>query len=189
MTENLLKFDHQGLTAIYDELDLNPQLAEQVKTYTNELQALHCLLEHQQFDAAIHLLAFGLPIREAIWWAYVCIEEFESQKDDILVQNCLKSISRFVHEPSEDARYHAEACADALSLYSASSWAAMAVFYSGDNIAPADKPAVVPTEFMAGQAVANAIIINASAAPCRNTYLRHCIKSGLHIAMGGNGKI
>ena len=188
--ENLLKkFAYQNLQTIVSALPLNEAQGEALLKQPSDLAALNHLLEAQAFLPAIKLLALGLPKRESVWWAYLCAFDAEGSSNCLKTQSALRASSLWVHDPSEANREKAHTAAESLELYTASSWAAMAAFWSGDNIAPKDRPAVCPSPFMAGEAVFNAVTIAANAhTEVINTY-KNYLRRALHIAMGGSGRI
>lgn len=189
MQGSLKKFSHDTLDKILAELELPSELTPLINQESNDMAILSKLIETQHFPAAVKFLALGLPKREAVWWAYLCAQDVEGNNNDLKTQNALKATSEWVRQPTEDNRRKAGPSAEALELYTPSSWAAMAAFWSGDNIAAPGRPAVTPPPFMAGEAVSNAVVLAASKKPEPAEAYKIYLKQGLHIAMGGNGKI
>lgn len=187
--QTLKKFDHQKISVIMDEIELPEYLLSEAKQKNHDIQIVNFLIKNDLFDHAIKFLAFGLPVREAIWWSYICADELERDEQCLNTQNALRCINDWVKSPAEERRLCAKVFAEALGLYTPSSWSAMAVFWSGGTIAPQGKPEVEPEEYMSGYAVSNSLILAAERDKFPGEKKKLYIKRGLHIAMGGNGRI
>ncbi len=189
MRQKLIKFNHPKIKEILQEMELKQTLEYALMQLSGAKEVLSYLAENHQDDAILHFLALGLPKREAVWWAYLCACEAEDESTCESTQQALKHTHDWVHDQTDDARRAAGVMAESLELYTPASWAAMAAFWSGDNIASIGKPKVEPDEFMAGQAVYNAIILVAEQQGGSKQAIKNYIRRGLHIAMGGNGKV
>lgn len=190
MSQAVTKFNRDKLYPIIVELELGSVLQNDLLNQSSEIVVLNKLVEDKLLDQAIYFLALGLPKREAAWWGHTVALESDRDNADIYVQNCLRVCEQWIRNPSEELRYQAKSVADILDLATASSWIAMAIFWSGTNIATPNKPAVEPAEFMSGRAIANGITMSINKHSGKkieisNDYLRR----GIHIMMGGNGKI
>ena len=106
----------------------------------------------------------------------------------------LKSLSlaeAWVLEPSEANRRAAMAAAEASEFKTPASWAAVAAFWSGGSMAPADLPEVPPAENLTGKAVTAAVMIAVGLGEpdkMEDRY-RQLLARGLDVARGGNGSV
>ena len=173
----LKKMAHDKIDEIIQEIELPEECSIDANSLA-DTQIISQLIQEELYDEAIKFLALGLPKREAIWWGYICSQELEKSEQQLDVQN-----------GSEELRISAKAFADKLALYTPSSWVAMAIFWSGGSLAPKGKPPIEPEPFMSGYAVANGLILAAEKSEHPVKKKKLFIKRGLHIAMGGNGKI
>ncbi len=187
--QSLKKFNHAKISEFIDEIEVPEEFCDQVRNQRTDMRIINFLIQSELYDEAIKFLAFGLPIREAVWWAYVCSEELEKDEKCSNTQNALRAISEWVKKPNDDIRRQTKVFADALDLYTPTSWAAIAVFWSGGSIVSQDKPEVEADKFMSGYAVSNSLIIAAERDKKPAEKKKLYIKRGLHIAMGGNGRI
>jgi len=187
--QHLKKYNHSQLNTIIQELEIPDELRDSIASQSSDVGILNTLISQKHYSAAVKFLALGLPKREAVWWAYICVETVEKNKQDLQTQQALKATSEWVRQPSEENRQKVEPLAKALELYTPASWAAMAVFWSGENIAPPGRKPVKPAEFMSGHAVSNAIFLAAEESEATDDQLKTFLKQGLHICMGGNGRI
>lgn len=185
----LKKFDHQQLKEMLTSLELDTPIVESIPDNASDMRIISTLIDTGQLDSAIQFLALGLPKREAIWWSYIGIEPIEHNKKCLHTQQGLKNINDWVHAPSEARRQSAKSLSDSLELYTPTSWANMAIFWSGGSITPKGKPEVKATPHMCGQAVSNALILAADQSDNPAQTKKQMIQQGLHIAMGGNGRI
>ena len=159
--QSLKKFNHAKISEFIDEIEVPEEFCDQVRNQRTDMRIINFLIQSELYDEAIKFLAFGLPIREAVWWAYVCSEELEKDEKCSNTQNALRAISEWVKKPNDDIRRQTKVFADALDLYTPTSWAAIAVFWSGGSIVSQDKPEVEADKFMSGYAVSNSLIIAA----------------------------
>jgi hypothetical protein len=188
MKQVLNKFIIDNYHKITEEID-DDGVGDIIANASSDAETLSLLIHAKLHFAAIKLLALGLPKREAIWWAYLCCYDYEANSAALTTQNALSTVSQWVHSPTENLRIQAKVLADHLEQYTASSWACMSVYWSGGSISPKEKQLVEPTEFMCGHAASNAIYLAANAQENTHKAFSQYIKTGLHIAMGGNGKM
>jgi hypothetical protein len=182
--ENILKkFDHEKIQDILQELELPEELRNRLAAKNIDMEIINLLVGNEHLQAAVKFLALGLPKREVVWWAYICAAEIDGHAETIDL------IQQWVKQPNENLRRKAGDIAEELGLYTPLGWAATALFWSGGSIAPPDKPAAEPELFMCGEAVANAISLAAENSENSNEKMKLYLKRGLHIAMGGNGRI
>ena len=92
---------------------LDPEPLALLQPADSPRQFLNRLIEHEHFLPAITLLAASLPIREAIWWACLCIRE-HGDPPTPLAADALLSAERWTADPSEENRRLAQTAAEAL---------------------------------------------------------------------------
>jgi hypothetical protein len=185
----LKKFNEEQLVDIMQALELSDELKRQLLSYDNSTQRFNHLFSGGEYQAALNLMALSLPKREAIWWGYVCLEKQDSLMKDTQTQSVMQLIEAWVRHPDDDKRRTAKKMADHFDCYTAPSWLAMAIFWSGGSIAPLGQFEVEAKPFMAGHAVFNAIsMVVESDVDCVNLQKQY-LKQGLHVAMGGDGRL
>jgi hypothetical protein len=152
---------------------------------------LDLLMEHGHFVDAIKLLSFGLPKREAVWWAAQCVRSSLPADAPAKSSEALKAAEAWVYKPTEENRRAAMTKAQATKFDTPSAWAAVAAFWSGGSMAPPDVPIVPPPPFLIGRAVAGAIMLAAVTGPADKIEprYRHLVAQGADIAAGGNGRL
>ncbi len=120
---------------------------------------LDALIEKQQFPDAVRLLAHALPKREAVWWACLCARQAHGASPPPPIGPALTAAEKWVSDPSDDNRRAAHAAAQAGATGSPAGCAALAAFFSGGSLAPANLPAVPPGETLTAQAAAGAVLL------------------------------
>ena len=140
---------------------------------------------------AIRFLAHALPKREGAWWAAQCVRCLPLGDETALPRRTVRAAEAWVVDPSETARYAACELAEALGFDHPASWAAMAVFWAGDSLAPPDMPAVKPSAHLSCRAVfAAAVLAAAEKGPPEMIPAHHLamLGQGIDIANGGTGR-
>lgn len=143
------------------------------------------LLSKKREQEALAVLAYALINPSGIWWACQVIRGLNpnlTEEDN----KRLRLAEMWVKEREERHCREAFAAAEANQMASASAWACVAAFWSGDNIAPANAPAMVkPGPDLAAKAIAAAIQLCVASVPeqsnSRNAY---AAELGLKVALG-----
>jgi len=158
---------------------------------TSVQETIQILTDNKCYFDLIQFLAHALPVREAIWWAALCLD----QRLDIwsaIQKQCLSTAKEWVQSPCEELRRKNELFSNRLELNCGPSWLAQAVFWNGSgSIVSPELPAVLPDPFLYAKAVAGAINHAAALPEWDNyeTYIENSINIALDIASGGNGKV
>jgi len=124
-------------------------------------QFLELLIGKELFLDAIRFLAFTLPKREAVGWGCLCVRQILGTEDASKISEAHVAVERWVSNPDDANRRAAKDAADKEGLESLSAPLALAVFFSGGSIAPANLAPVAPAEHLTPQFVAGAIIVSA----------------------------
>ena len=150
---------------------------------------LDLLIEKEQWVDAIRLLAFGLPKREAVWWAAGCVRAHLPADAPPKVLEALKSAEAWVYKPTEENRWAAKEAGEKVGYDKPACWATMGAFWSGGSLVPAPLPSVTPSPAFAPGAVAGAILMVGAQDPAKvmENY-KLALDDGLDIANGGTGK-
>lgn len=151
--------------------------------------AIEALQTEELFNDLTQFLAHALPVREAIWWASLCVQ----QRQDIwnpTQLHCIQTAQQWVQSPAEELRRKAELLSNRLELNCGPSWLSQAVFWNGSgSIVAPDLPAVLPDPFLCAKAVAGAIN-HAAALPAwdeSQAYYTQSLHYAIDIANGGSG--
>lgn len=138
----------------------------------------------------VQLLAHGLPVRESIWWASLCLDIRQNEWSPIQKQ-CIDTARQWVKSPSEELRRKSELFANRLEQNCGPSWLAQAVFWNGSgSIVAADLPAVLPDPNLYAKAVSGSVNHAAALPQWEGTekYYQQSFAMAVDIATGGNGK-
>jgi hypothetical protein len=153
---------------------------------------LASLIQAGLLSDAIRWLAQGLRPRESVWWACLAARAYVDWGNKLPDADlaALTAAETWVFKPEEDNRRAAMAKAQETGYQSPASWAAVAAFWSGGSMAPADLPAVPAPKHLIGRAVWGAIMIATGnvAPPEAEKRQKQLFNQGLDIARGGNGR-
>lgn len=187
---NLSKINPKDASTVSSKVELSDEAKLGLTNHTTVVSFIGFLVENHLYLDAIKLLSQGLPVRESIWWAYICVSEVEKEKTNPDTRHALSIIETWVYQPEESNRRAAEEIAKKLEFKTPASWVAMAIFWSGGSIAPANNPEVLIPSHYVGKAIVGAMMLAAASAnseDLQENYKRYLL-SGINIANGGNGE-
>jgi len=149
------------------------------------------LIEQGLFIDAVRFLARALPPREAAWWACLCARSALAEDADPAVKAALETAERWVYTPSEENRRATYEAAQASGFECPAAWAAMAAFWSGGSMAPANVPEVLPAANLTGKAASGAVMLAAVGREPQKAdeRYRQFLQQGIDIAQGGSGRL
>jgi hypothetical protein len=124
-------------------------------------QFLELLIGKELFLDAVRFLSHALPKREAIGWGCLCVRHSLGTQDASKISESHVAAERWVSSPDEENRRAAKVAADKEGLESPSACLAMATFFSGGSMAPANLAPVAPPDTATPQLVAGAIMMSA----------------------------
>ena len=192
MNSTLVKITEPKAQDVY----LRYELSEDAAPFKNPDQPPHefiqSLLNAELYNDAITFIAHAIPKREGVWWACLsCRDALPQVTDSETYLNGLTSAENWVINPTELHRRHAEKQAEEQGFELASSWAAIAAFWSQGSITPPDQPQVSAPDFLYAHAVSGAISLAATQFSPEEipNKLQHYIAIGLDLAKGGKGRI
>lgn len=139
----------QAISRHFELLDESQPLLEAEHTPAEFLQIL---IDNGHYHDAATFLAHAIPAHEAVWWACRCTRDHLDSSDEPYRQ-AHTAAEAWVRKPSEDTQRQAGKEAEAGHYNTPASWAAAAAFWSGDNVAPRDKPAMAPPAYQHAKAV------------------------------------
>jgi hypothetical protein len=187
----LPKLQVADLATVTGRVGLPPAAAAQLAGCVGAADALERLVEGGFLIEATRLVAHALPKREAVWWACMCARytaPSDLPETDLLAVRLAES---WVRKQTDEVRRNAMDQAQRTGFGSPEAWAAVAAFWSGDSLAPADQAKVAPAPHLAGTAVAGAVALAAVRIdPTRtNARLARFLDSAREIAQGGAGRL
>jgi hypothetical protein len=149
-------------------------------------QYLDLLIEKQQFVDAVRFLAHALPKREGVWWACLSVRGGLGTALPAPQTAAVQAAERWVADPSEANRRAAETVANAAEPATPGGCTAMAAFWSGGSLAPANLPVVPPGETLTAHGVASAILLTAVASEPQKAPEKHrkFLAQGIEVANG-----
>jgi hypothetical protein len=181
-TPNLSRIAARSAEEVCRHFRLGAEAKQVLRPEQTPAQFLAALMEKRWAIDAIRFLAHALPKREAVWWACSCARETAPEGAGAAA---LAAAEAWAADPTEDNRRAARAAAEAAGLAQPGGCAAMACFWSGGSLAPADLAAVPPGEHLTARGVAGAILLAAVSEPAKAAE-RHgrFLALGLEVAAG-----
>ena len=175
---------------LLDRFSSSDEAQELITEELNVHDSIQALLDNKLYFDLVQLIAHGLPVREAIWWAAHSLE-LRNDVWSTMQKQCISTAKQWVKSPSEEHRRKSELFANRLNLNCGPSWLAQAVFWNGSgSIVAPDLPNVKPDPFLYSKAVAGSV--NHSAAlpnwEGTNDYYQQAIHIALEIASGNTSK-
>jgi len=144
------------------DLEIEEEAQQLLNDTLTPAEFLDLLTEHELFPDAIRFLAFWLPKPGAVAWACQCVREVLGGQLKPKDNEAIESAQQWVRDPTEENRYAAGAIAETTGFSGPPSWVAVAAFWSGGSLAPADLPPVPPGESMTAQAITGALMMTAT---------------------------
>ena len=172
-------------------LELDPEARPLLDDKITPADFLDGLVEAGLYADAAKFLAFGLPKREAAWWACLCARETLAEDAAPEIQAALRAAEAWVYKPVEENRRAAMEAGEAAGPDAPAAWAARAAGWSGGSLGPAEHEPVPPPDDLTGKAVNGALNLAAyGVEPERAAEkLRLFLAQGLDLARGGNGRV
>ena len=148
------------------------------------------LIAQKLYPDAIRFLAHALPKREAIWWACLCARHGLTDKTPANEIKAIELAEAWVYKPTEDNRKLTYPVAELTGFKSAASWAAIAAFWSGDDISPVPQAVIPPDEKLYSKAVLGAVMLAATQGEASKVTQKYelFLQQGINIANGGDGR-
>jgi hypothetical protein len=170
------------------------EMAAEAKALLDDQVTPHGLLdrlvEKDLFTDAIKLLSFGLPKREAVWWAAGCVRATLPADPPPAIVDALKAAETWVYKPTEENRWAAKEVGEKAGYDKPACWVALGAFWSSGSMVPAHLPQMLPGPAFTANAVSGAVMMSAAlgdpnAAP---GLYKLAIEDAVDIAGGGTGK-
>lgn len=124
---------------------------------------LNLITEKELFLDAVRFLAFWLPRPVAVAWGCDCVQQAFEGKLAPKDQMALDAARSWSKEPNQSNCRTAEKLANETGLSGPASWLALAAFWSGDSLVPADLSPVPPGEGLTSEAIAGSLMLAAIA--------------------------
>lgn len=122
-------------------------------------QFLDLLLEKKLHIDAIRSLAFAMPKRETVWWAFQCARQVSGPKPSAKAAAALQATEKWVANPTDTNRWAAKAAAEAAGNEHPAGLAALSVFWTGGSITPAGQHPVPAPEHLTALMAAGAVML------------------------------
>jgi hypothetical protein len=147
-------------------------------------QYFQTLLADGRRDKAITFLGIALPRFESVTWAARSVRKVAAPDDDPASQDTIKSVDRWLAEPTDACRRAVWDAASAIQNSTPVKLLASAIFLSGGSMAPEDLPPVLPEQHLCGTLASAAILVAAHHAKDPDAVVADALQTGVTIAEG-----
>ena len=187
---NFIKIKQTRAKEITVLFELNEQGQKLLTDDVAPADYIQSLIENEDYPDAVSFFAYALPKREATWWACLCARSCQNEQSKFADRKAIELAETWVYKPtSENCRPNFQA-AEATAFKSAAGWAAMAAFWSGDNISPIEGSIVPPADDLTPKAVVGAVMLAAVQDGAEQVKAKYqlFLRQGIDIASGGDGR-
>lgn len=137
---------------------------------------------------ATRFLAYGLPKRQTVWWACLCVRNVPACRNDEIAAEAMQAAEAWAKDPSEQKRETALTTGGRHNFKmpgAPAAWTAMAAGWSGGADVMNDEDAPAHPEHLTAHAASGAIILAATAEPGQTKEMyRKFLETGVQIAQG-----
>ena len=187
---NLTKITQTKASDITGLFELDEQGQKLLSDEISPADFIQALIDNEDFSDAVSFVAYALPKREATWWACQCVRSCLNDQSIATDKKAIELAEAWVYKPtSENCRSNYQA-AEATEFKTPAGWAAMAAFWSGDNISLVENTIVVPDKDLTAKAVIGAVMMAAvldGAETVKEKY-QLFMRQGIDIASGSDGR-
>jgi hypothetical protein len=191
MEDKWKKIDHKKACDVMDTNYLDPGSSDLLDEEMRPEAFIRKLSEAKKWRDAVKVMAHILPRREAVWWACICARQMEDLTSDKMEILALEAAEKWVFKPTDKKRLNAFQLAQKSDSPSAGTMSAMAAVHSERTLQVAKGQKLELDSDAFPHIVAAIAMMSTSAAEESRVerQYRQILKSGEHIACGGNGQI
>lgn len=188
ITGPLILITDRTVAEICGEFELQEEAKPHLSGEPEPHEFVNKLIRARLFNDATRFLAYGLPKRQAVWWAYLCVKAVPVCCADEIAAEAMHAAEVWIENPSEE---NCEAALVAGSKHdfkiptAPAAWTAMAAGWSSGEIVATNDEVPAPTGYLTAHAVSGAIILAVITEPnqAKEVY-RKFLKTGVQIAQG-----
>lgn len=187
---NCIKIKQTKAVEVTELFELDEQGQKLLSDEISPADFIQALIDNDDYSDAVSFFAYALPKREATWWACQCARSCLNEQSIETEKKAIEMAEAWVYTPSDENCKANFQAAQATSFKTAAGWAAMAAFWSGDNISPIEGHVVAPAKDLTAKAVIGAIMlasVQEGADKIKEKY-QFFMRQGMDIASGGNGR-
>jgi hypothetical protein len=147
---------------------------------------LDALVQRDDHESAVRVIAHLLAKPAALWWAGLCLWQATRPEPEPAVDEVLRVVLRWLREPSEEHRRTAKRAAEtAGGPKTPAGVLALGVTFSGSSMSEPGLPIVPPPEHLSARMTSACVLLSASLGE-RDELMRHFVRWGLDVADGKN---
>jgi hypothetical protein len=161
MAEHWIHMSAPTAKEVAAQFELAPEAKALLNTQTPP-QFLAALLDYGHERDALRFLAYSLPRRHAVYWAWLCVKAMLPKEAPEPALQALEAAHKWVIDPSETNRRGAETAYLAAGLEQPAAVVAVAAFWAEGSLSPAGNPVVPPPAHLCAHGASSAVMLAAA---------------------------
>jgi Family of unknown function (DUF6931) len=117
------------------------------------------MMEAEQHQDAVKYIAYALPRREGVWWAWVTAKRAAGPEPEGKIRDSLDATEKWIAQPTDPNRRAAFEKAEAAEIGTPAGCAGAAAFFAGESMAPPNLQAVPPGEWDTAKAISGSVMM------------------------------
>jgi hypothetical protein len=188
ITEPFKLIADRTVAEICSDFELQEEAKAHLSGEPTPLEFVNQLVRARLYADITRFLAYGLPKREAVWWACLCVRNVPACCGDEIAAEAIQAAEAWVKNPSEENRQAALTAGSKHDFEmpgAPAAWTAMAAGWSGGAAVTTNEDVPAPPEHLTAHAASGVIILAATAEPeqAKEMY-RKFLETGVQIAQG-----
>jgi hypothetical protein len=188
VTEPFTMISDRTVAEICSDFELQEEAKKHLSGKPMPHEFVNRLVRERFYADTIRFLAYGLPKREAVWWACLCVRNVPACFGDEIAAEAMQSAEAWVKDPSEEKREIALTAGGRHNFEmpgAPAAWTAMAAGWSVGATATTNDDLSAAPEQLTAHAASGAIILASTveSEKAKEMY-RKFLETGVQIAQG-----
>lgn len=158
MADNWIHMSAPTAKEVAAQFELAPEAKALLKTQTPP-QFLAALLDYGHDVDALRFLAYAIPRRHAVYWAWLCVKALQPKEAPEAAVQALEAAHQWVLDPAEPKRRACEKAYIAATLEDPAGVVAVSAFWADGSLSPEGNPVVPPPAHLCAHGAASAVLL------------------------------
>lgn len=158
MADNWIHMTAPTAKEVAAQFELAPEAQALLKTQTPP-QFLAALLDYGHDIDALRFIAYAMPKRHAVYWAWLCVKELAPKEVPEPAAKAMAAVQQWVLDPSEAHRRACETAYIAATLEQPAGVVAVSAFWADGSLSPEGNPVVPPPAHLCAHGASSAVML------------------------------